>query len=312
MAIGVGPGVVQTGSFPKRMWPGVHTWYGDEYAQWATLYTQMYDILKSDKLWEEFVSMAGTGLGVVKPEGAAIDYASFRQGLTTRLVNTVYALGFIITHEVQADDQYSAKLAETGSRFLARSMAQLKETLAANILNNGFTANAQHLGGDSSTLFSTSHTTISGSTNQNTPTAAADLSEAAIEQAVIDIQGFLTEEGLKMMAMPTKLIIPRQLQFTAERILRTPLRPGTADNDINAVKHMGILQSGVVMNVFLTAPKAYFFKTDVPNGLVCLEREGYETAADNDFDTGNAKFKAMERYVFDWVDYRGVYGSSPA
>jgi hypothetical protein len=311
MAIGSGTGVVNTGSFPKRMWPGVSAWYGDEYAAWAKLYPQIFDTIKSDKLWEEVVSMAGTGLGVSKAEGSPVSYASFRQGLTTRLVNTVYALGFIITHEAQADDQYATKLTEIGSRFLARSMLQLKETLGANILNNGFSASGSHIGGDSSTLFGT-HTTISGSTNLNTPVAAADLSEAGLEQAIIDIQGFVTEEGLKMRATPTKLLVPRQLQFTAERILRSPLRSGTADNDINAIKHMGMLQEPALMSVFLTGSKAWFLKTDVANGLTLVEREGFMTAADNDFDTSNAKFKAMERYVFDWVDYRGVYGVSPA
>lgn len=308
----LGTGIVNTGSWAKRLWPGVHTWYGDEYGQYDTEYTEIYDIEKSDKLYEEFVSMAGTGLGVTKNEGQAVTYSSFRQGLTTRLVNVVYGLGFILTHEVQADDQYAMKLAEQGARFLAKSMRQLKETLGANVLNNGFATDATHIGGDGLSLFNTAHTTISGVTYQNRPTADADLSEAALEQAEIDIAGMIDEAGLKIAVKPVKLIVPRQLKFTAQRILETPLRVATADNDINALKSMGIFSGGFTVNHWLTSAKAWFIKTDCKNGLVMLEREGYESAADNDFDTGNAKFKVTERYFQSFVDPRGAYASSPA
>lgn len=308
----LGTGIVNTGSWAKRLWPGVHTWYGDEYGQYGTEYTEIFDITKSDKLYEEFVSMAGTGLGVTKNEGQAITYSSFRQGLTTRLVNVVYGLGFILTHEVQADDQYAMKLAEQGARFLAKSMRQLKETLGANVLNNGFSTDATHVGGDGLSLFNTAHTTISGVTYQNRPTADADLSEAALEQAEIDIAGMVDEAGLKIAVSPVKLIVPRQLKFTAQRILETPLRVATADNDINAIKSLGIFSGGFTVNHWLTSSKAWFLKTDCKNGLVMLEREGYESAADNDFDTGNAKFKVMERYFQSFVDPRGAYASSPA
>lgn len=310
MALGLG--IVNTGSFPKRLWPGVHTWYGDEYAEFIKEYVEIFDMVKSDKLYEEFVAMAGTGLAVTKNEGQAITYASFRQALTTRLVNVVYGLGFIITHEVQADDQYAGKLAEKGARFLAKSMLQLKETLGANVLNNGFGVDASHVGGDGLALFSTAHTTVSGVTFQNRPTADADLSEAAIEQAVIDIGAMIDEAGLKVKVIPKKLIIPRQLEFTAQRILMSPLRVDTANNDINALKSMGVLPEGFRKNHYLTSAKAWFIKTDCPDGLVMLEREGYESSADNDFDTGNAKFKVTERYFQSFVDPRGAYASSPA
>jgi hypothetical protein len=310
MSLGVG--IVNTGSWAKRLWPGVHTWYGDQYAQYEKEYEEIFDMVKSDKLYEEFVSMAGTGLGVTKNEGQAITYSSFRQGLTTRLVNVVYGLGFIITHEVMADDQYATKLVEQGSRFLAKSMLQLKEQLGANVLNNGFSTDATHIGGDGLSLFNTAHTTISGVTYQNRPTADMDLSEAALEQSYIDIAAQVDEAGLKIKVIPRKLIIPRQLQFTAERILKTPLRTSTADNDINAIKAMGVLPEGYRVNHYLTGSKAWFIKTDCPNGLVMLEREGYESGADNDFDTGNAKFKVTERYFQSFVDPRGAYGSSPA
>jgi hypothetical protein len=310
MALGVG--VVNTGSFAKLMWPGVHTIYGDNYGRFSKEFEAIFDKETSDKLYEEVLSTAGMGLALAKAEGSPTQYASFRQGLTTRFTNQVYSLGFVITKEVQADNQYAIKMTEMGSKFLAQSMLQLKETLGANVLNNGFSAQSSHIGGDGLALFSTAHTTISGVTFQNTPTSAADLSEAAIEQAVIDIGAFIDEAGLKIKAEPRKLIIPRQLQFTAERILKSPLRVGTADNDINAVKMMGVLAEGVHLNHYLTASKAWFMKTDVPNGLMLFEREGYETSADNDFDTDNAKFKAMERYVFDFADARGAYASSPA
>lgn len=308
----LGVGIVDTGAFAKRLWPGVHTWYGDEYKEYDFEYKDIFKVLKSDKLYEEFVSMAGTGLGVTKNEGQAITYSSFRQGLTTRFVNTVYGLGFILTHEVQADDQYSKKLAETGARFLARSMRQLKETLGANVLNNGFSTDATHIGGDGLPLFSTAHTTISGTTFQNRPTSDADLSEAALEQADIDIANMVDEAGLKIRVMPRRLIVPKNLRMTSERILHTPLRVGTADNDINALKEVGLIPEGYRLNHWLTGTKAWFIITDCPNGLTMIEREGYESGADNDFDTGNAKFKVMERYFHSWIDPRGAYGSSPA
>lgn len=310
MALGVGQ--VNTGSFAKRMWPGVHTWYGDEYARYAPEYTELFEIIKSNKLYEEFVSIAGTGLGTTKEEGQAITYASFSQGLTTRFVNVVQGLGFIITHEVMADDQYATKLTEQGSRFLATSMLQLKETLGANVLNNGFSTDASHVGGDGLSLFNVAHTTKSGITFQNRPTADADLSEAALEQAEIDIASEIDEAGLKIKILPMKLIIPKELKFTAERILGSPLRVGTADNDINALKSLSIYSGGWNVNHYLTSTKAWFIKTDCKNGLTMIEREGFESDTDNDFDTGNAKFKVTERYLQSWIDPRGAYASSPA
>lgn len=306
-------GVVNTGSFPKRMWPGVNLWYGDEYAQFMPQYVEIFDVKKSDKLYEEFVAMCGTGYGLVKPEGQPIQFASFRQALTTRLVNVMYGLGFVITKEVQADDQYAKRLVEIGSRNLAKSMLQLKELLGANVLNNGFSVDAAHIGGDGLALFSTAHTTVSGTTYRNRPTADADLSEAALEQMCIDLgTQSIDEAGLRINVMPKKLIVPPALQFTADRLLKTPLRPGTADNDINAMKNMGLIPQGYVVNNYLSSAKAWFVKTDNPNGLVMLEREGYETEADNEFTTKNARFTVTERYIQSFIDPRGAYASSGA
>lgn len=311
-ALGVGGGVVNTGSFSKALWPGVYQWYGDSYAQWPKLYDKMFSVEKSTKLYEELVSMGGMGLGETKQEGSPVQYASFKQGYVNRLVQTVYALGFIITKEIQDDDQYNIKLTEKGTRFLSKSMMQLKETLGANIYNNGFSAASAttHVVSNSDlTLFQSSHPTLSGKTYRNIPSSAADLSEAALEQAVIDIETqFIEESGLKMIARPETLFIPPALQFIAERTLRNPLRPGTADRDINAMYQKGLFTAEVIRNPYLTSTSAYFIKTDVENGMILLEREGFELKSDNDFDTDNAKFKVSERYVFDWVDPRGVYG----
>lgn len=308
----LGTGQVNTGSFPRRLWPGVKLWYGDEYDRYAPEYVDIFDIESSDKDFELFTAIAGTGLGVTKNEGSPVTYASFRQALTTKFVNVEYALGFIITSQIQQDDQYATKLTEIGARFLAESMLQLKETIGANVLNNGFATDATHIGGDGLSLFNTAHTTVSGATYQNRPTADADLSEAAIEQAEIDIAGQVDEAGLKIKVVPMKLIIPRQLKFTASRILETPLRVGTADNDINAIKSMGVMSGGFVVNHYLTSSKAWFIKTNRKDGLKMIERSGFESSADNDFDTDNAKFKVKERYFQSWVDPRGAYGSSPA
>ncbi len=310
MSLGVG--VVDTGAWAKRLWPGVKTWYGDKYAEFDLEYPEIFNIEKSDKLYEEYISMAGTGLAVTKQEGQPVTYASFQQGFTTRLVNVVQGLGFIITHEVQADDQYTTKLAQVGSRFLAKSMRQTKEQLGANVLNNGFSSDSTHVGGDGVSLFNTAHPTISGATYQNRPTADADFSEAALEQMVIDLGAIVDEAGLKAQVRARKLIVPRQLQFTAERTLKTPLQTNTANNNINAFKMLNMMPEGYRINHYLTGTKAWFVLTDVDNGLVMIEREGVDVAMDNDFDTGNLKTKITERYFQSYVDARGAYGVSPA
>lgn len=303
-------GIITTGSFAKRLWPGVKAWVGAAYKDYAPEYTEFMTEIKSDRRYEEFVSMGGMGLGVIKNEGDAVTYTDFNQGFTTRIVNVEYGLGFIITSRVQADDQYAENLARLGSKKLARSLAQTKETICANILNNGFSASTSHIGGDSTTLFTASHVRVDGGSYSNVPSSPASLSEASLEQAEIDISGFVDESGLKIQIRPKKLVIPAALKFTAKRILGNPMRPATADRDINAIYDMNIYEQGFTVNHFLTSTTKYFITTDVDpeEGLVLLSRENIDITSDNDFDTDNAKFKAKERYAADWIDARCAYG----
>ncbi len=301
-------GVVNTGSFSKRLWPGVDEWVGDSYNQYQKEYDRIFDMRISDKRYEEIVGLVGMGLGVIKEEGGGVSYASPKQGYTSRFVNTVYGLGFVITMEVLDDDQYSMNLAEMGARKLGISMAQTKETIAANVLNNS--ENSSYLGGDGVVLLSTAHPLygVGGGTFQNKPTTDADLSEASLEQAIIDIGGYLDDAGLKVKVLAKELIVPRQLAFEAKRILGSDQRVSTADNDINALKSFGSIPTWSI-NHYLTSSTGWFIKTDAPYGMVGYQREKYTLTSDNDFDTENAKFKVMERYSFGWADPRGIYGS---
>lgn len=298
---------INTGTFPKALWPGVKKWYGDSYNDYPVQFDSLFDKFTSDKAWEEIVGTSGLGLAQVKPEGAAISYDGERQGFTTRATHTNYALGFIITEEMMEDDQYMI-VGERRAKALARSLRQTKEINGANVYNRAF--NASYVGGDGVAMISSAHPNVAGGTWSNQISTASDLSEAALEQAYIDIQGFTDDRGLLVATRIKSLIIPRQLAFEAQRVLKADGRPGTDSNDPNALKMMGVVPE-VVINQFLTDTDAWFLRTDT-EGLHYFERKADTFAQDNDFDTSNAKFKAQGRYSFIWSDPRSIYGSPGA
>lgn len=300
--------VINSSSFAKALWPGVNAWYGKAYGEYSTEYTKLFDTFKSSKAFEEDVGVSSFGLAVVKPEGAPIQMDSERQAFITRYSHVVYALGFIITREIMEDDQYDV-VGQRKAQGLAYSMRQTKEIVAANVYNRAF--NSSYTGGDGVQLLSTAHPNFAGGTWANKPSTDADLSEAALEQACIDIAGFTNDRGLLIAAKPKTLVIPRQLMFEAKRILGTDGQVYSADNTINAIKSMGLIPE-VVVNHYLTDTDAWFIKTDVPHGMKHFERRADQFEMDNDFDTENAKFKATARYSFGWTDPRGLYGSQGA
>lgn len=307
-------GIINTSSFAKALWPGVNAWYGQAYNEYTEEWSQIFQKYTSRKAFEEDVGTSGFGLPVVKNEGAPITYDTSRQGFTSRYNHVVYALGFIITREIYEDDQYDV-VGKQKATSLAFSMRQSKEIVAANILNRAF--NTSYVGGDGSTLSasasggSASHANIAGGTWTNGPAVAADLSEASLEQAYIDIAAFTNDRGLLIKVLPKKLIIPRQLMFDAKRILGSDGRVGTDNNDLNALKTMGIIPE-VVVNHFLTDTDAWFIQTDAKDGLKYFERRGDEFGMDEDFDTENAKYKATARYSFGWTDPRAIYACQGA
>lgn len=304
--------VINSGSFAKALWPGVNAWYGKAYNEYKTEYTDLFDTFKSSKQFEEDVGISSFGLAVVKPEGSPIYYDSERQAFITRYQHVTYALGFVITREIVDDDQYDV-VAPRKAQGLAFSMRQTKEVVGANIYNRAF--NTSYTYGDSATLIasaggggSSNRPNYAGGTWTNGVATASDLSEAALEQAVIDIAGFTNDRGLLIAVRPKSLIIPRQSIFEAQRILQSQGRVGTDNNDINALKDMGMFQK-VVVNHYLTDSDAWFIRTDVPNGMKHFERRPDSFDMDNDFDTENAKYKATGRYSFGMTDPRGIYGS---
>lgn len=308
-------GVIATSSFAKALWPGVNAWYGDAYNQYPVEWDQLFDKNTSRRAFEEDVGASYFGLANVKNEGAPISYDTSRQGFTSRYNHVVYALGFIITREVYEDDQYDV-VGKQKATSLAFSMRQTKEIVAANVYNRAF--NTAYVGGDGATLIasaggggSASAPNIAGGHYTNGVSVAADLSEAALEQACIDIAGFTNDRGLRIAVRPQTLIIPKELMFEAKRILATEGRVGTDNNDLNALKTMGLIPQ-VVVNHYLTDTDAWFIRTDVKNGLKYFERRGDEFNMDEDFDTENAKYKATARYSFGWTDRRAVYGSPGA
>ena len=301
---------VQTSAqWAKSLWPGINKFYGDEYNQYPVEWTNIFDQEKSTRQYEEDVGMSGYGLLQVKNEGNPISYDSARQGFTTRYNHIVYALGFVITREIFDDDQYDV-VGKRRAQGLAFSVRQTKEVIGANVLNNAFSAS--YTGGDGVALISNAHPNVSGGTWSNRPATYADLSEASLEQAYIDIADFRDDRGLRIAVMPNKLIIPRQLTFEAERILKTAQRVGTANNDINVLKQMGMFPGGIHVNHYLTDADAWFIKTNAKNGLKYYERNGDEFGMDSDWDTENAKYKARFRCSFGWTDARGAYASEGA
>jgi hypothetical protein len=301
---------INSSSFAKALWPGVNAWYGAAYNTYEAEYPKLFEKHSSDRQWEEDVGQSGFGLLAVKPEGAAISYDTARQGFTTRYTHVVYASGFIITREMVEDDQY-AVIGKKKAEALAFSARQTKEIVAANVYNRAFTGTGNPTYGDGSVLLVSSHANIAGGTQSNILSTASDLSEAALEQATIDIAGFTNDRGLLIAVRPKSLIIPRQLIFEAKRILFSDGRVGSANNDMNALKTMGLIPE-VVTNHYLTDTDAWFIRTDVKDGMKYFERRADQFDMDNDFETENAKFKVTGRYSFGNTDWRALFGSPGA
>ena len=300
--------VINTGSFAKALWPGVNAWYGKAYNEYPVEYTALFDKFTSNRAWEEDVGISSFGLAVQKTEGAPVSYDSERQGFITRYQHVVFALGFVITREMMEDDQYDI-VGQRKAQGLAFSIRQTKEINGANVYNRAFSGS--YTGGDGVAMIATNHPNIAGGTWSNRIAVNADLSEASLEQACIDIAGFTNDRGLLIADRPETLIIPRQLMFEADRILKSNGRVGTDLNDLNALKTMGIVPK-IVTNHYLTDEDAWFIRTNIKDGMKYFERRADEFAMDNDFDTENAKFKATSRYSFGWTDPRGIYGSEGA
>ena len=287
----------------KELEPGLNALFGLEYKSYDQEHAEIYTTESSDRAFEEEVMLSGFGQAKVKPEGSGVEFDRAQETFTARYTHETISLGFAITEEAIEDNLYD-RLASRYTKALARSMAQTKQIKAASPLNNGF---GTFKAGDGKELFATDHPTVSG-TFSNELATPADLNETSLEQAMIDIAGLTDERGLKIAARATKMIIPSALQFTAERLMKSQQRVGTSDNDINALASMGMVPGGYSINHFLTDPDAFFLITDVPNGMKHLERAPLTTKMEGDFDTGNVRYKARERYVFGCSDFRGIYG----
>ena len=299
---------INTGDFLKALWPGVNAWYGKGYNDWKTQYEPMYDTFRSELPYEEDVGISSFPLAKIKTQGDGIQYASERQGFVTRYTHVEYALGFMVTRIMMEDNQYDAVVARRAPD-LARSMRQTKETVAANVYNRAF--NNDYVGGDGKELCANDHPNVAGGTWSNVLTTPADLSEAALEQACIDIMGFTDDAGLKIQVQPKTLIISKDQVFEAERILMSPYRVGTSNNDVNALYNMGKFKN-IHVNQYLTDPDAWFIRNDVPHGMKHFIRRDDDFQMDNDFDTENAKYKATARYAFGWTNPRDLFGSPGA
>jgi len=292
----------------KELLPGLNALFGLEYAKYGEQHKEIYETETSERSFEEEVKLSGFSAAPVKNEGAAIAYDNAQEAFTARYTHETIALGFSITEEAVEDNLYDS-LSSRYTKALARGMAYTKQVKGAAILNTGFTAGVTY--GDGVTLFSTAHPLISGGVNSNRPATPADLNETSLENAVIQIAAWTDERGLLIAAKPKKLVVPR-LQFVATRLLETELRVGTADNDINAIKNNGSIPGGYTVNNFLTDTNAWFLLTDVPNGLKHFVRSPLANSMDGDFDTGNVRYKARERYSFGVSDPLGIYGSPGA
>jgi hypothetical protein len=292
----------------QELEPGLNALFGLEYKNYEQEHTQIYDIESSDRAFEEEVMLSGFGEAPVKTEGAGLAYDTAQEVFTARYTHETIALAFSLTEEAVEDNLYD-RLARRYTMALARSMATTKQIKAASVLNGAFTTS---IGGDGSPLCADDHPIIGGPNQKNELATPADLSETSLEQAIIDIQSFVDERNLKIAVQGLKLIIPKELQFTADRIMKSTLRVGTADNDINALKNMGMIPQGYTVNHYLTDPDAWFVKTDAPNGMKMFERVTMKTAFEGDFETGNMRYKARERYSFGFSDWRGIFGSPGA
>lgn len=301
--------MINRANWSKALWPGVNTFYGQRYNEFPVEYTQLFDTYTSSKAFEEDVGTTSFGLAAVKNEGGSFPYDDTQQGFLTRYQHITYALGFIITEEMIDDDQYMV-VAGKKAPALAFSMRQTKEINAANVYNRAFTST--YVGGDGKEMCATDHPNVTGGTYANELATASDISEAALEQAIIDMGKWTNDRGLKIAVMPQKLIIPIDLQFDVERILMSPLQSGNSNNDINALKSSGKFPGGVIVNHYLTDTDAWFIRTNCPDGMKYIERKGDSFDEDNDFDTGNLKYKASGRYSLGWTDPKGIYGSPGA
>jgi len=290
----------------KELLPGLNALFGLEYARYGEEHKEIYEIESSERSFEEETKLSGFAAAAVKSEGSAIQYEAGQEAWTARYNHETIALGFSLTEEAVEDNLYDS-LSARYTKALARAMAYTKQVKAAAVLNNGF--NSAYTGGDGVGLFSSAHPLVSGSTNSNIPSTPADLNETSLEAAVIQIAAWTDERGLLIAAKPKKLVIPPSLQFVATRLLETELRVGTTDNDVNALKNNGAIPEGYTLNHWLTDANGWFLLTDVPNGLKHFIRTPLSTSTDGDFDTGNLRFRARERYSFGFSDPLGVYGS---
>jgi hypothetical protein len=293
----------------KELLPGLNALFGLEYKKYGEEHKEIFETETSERSFEEETKLSGFGAAPVKNEGAAIAYDNAQEAWTARYTHETIAMGFAITEEAMEDNLYDS-LSSRYTKALARGMAYTKQVKAAAILNNGFTAGYTY--GDGQTLFSTAHPLVSGGTNSNRPSTPTDLNETSLENAVIQIAAWTDERGLLIAAKPRKLIVPPALQFVATRLLETELRVATADNDLNALRSNGSIPEGYTVNHFLTDTNAWFLLTDVPNGLKHFVRTPMSTGMDGDFDTGNVRYKARERYSFGVSDPLGAYGSPGA
>ena len=293
----------------KELLPGLNALFGLEYKKYENEHTEIYDTENSERSFEEEQKLSGFGAAPVKNEGSAIVYDNAQESFTARYTHETVAMGFAITEEAMEDNLYDS-LSARYTKALARAMAYTKQVKAASILNNGFSSTATY--GDGKSLFATDHPLVGGGVNSNRPSVGADLNETSLEAAIIQIAAWTDERGLLIAAKPVKLVVPPSLQFVATRLLQTEQRVGTADNDINALKNNGSIPGGYTVNHWLTDNNAWFLKTDVPNGMKHFVRTAMQTGMDNDFDTGNVRYKARERYSFGVSDPLGVFGSPGA
>ena len=293
----------------KELVPGLHALFGLEYDSYENQHKEIFDTESSERAFEEEVMLSGFGEAPTKGEGAAVVYDTAQESFTSRYTHETVALAFALTEEAIEDNLYDT-LSSRYTRALARSMNTTKQVKAANVLNNAF--NSSFVGGDGKELCATDHPTVGNIDLRKELATAADLNETSLEQALIDIADFKDERGLKINAQATKLIIPPALQFVADRLMESPGRVSTSDNDINAIRNMGMVPQGYVVNNYLTDTDAFFIKTDVPNGLKHFVRTPVQTSMEGDFETGNVRYKARERYSFGFSDWRGIFGSPGA
>jgi len=293
----------------KELLPGLNALFGLEYARYGEEHKEIYETETSERSFEEETKLSGFSAAPVKNEGSAIAYDNAQEAWTARYNHETIALGFSLTEEAIEDNLYDS-LSARYTKALARAMSYTKQVKAANVLNNGFSNS--YPGGDGVALFSASHPLVSGGSNSNIPSTASDLNETSLENAVIQIAAWTDERGLLIAAKPKKLIVPPALQFVSTRLLETQLRVGTNDNDINAIVNNGSIPEGYTINHFLTDTNAWFLTTDVPNGMKHFVRTPLANSMDGDFDTGNVRYKARERYSFGWSDPLGMYGSQGA